>query len=72
MESYSTQLRTRGVGSTQTVGKLAGVLTPLIVLPIYFTIGYRVFLFLFIFGLVAHIILLLFPLDKTKAPLDNI
>ena len=66
VESYTTLLRTRGVGSAQTVGKLSGIFAPLLILPVYFQYHYGVFFLLFIIGIIAHIILYLFPMDMTK------
>jgi hypothetical protein len=48
------------------IGKVAGSLTPLIVLPIYFANSYGVFMFLLFFGLSAHLLLCFFPKDLTR------
>ncbi|CAK59584.1 unnamed protein product (macronuclear) [Paramecium tetraurelia] len=71
-ESYHTLYRSLGLGTTNAMGGIAGSLAPFVVFPIYFYNYYLPFLICGVFSLFTLILLIFYPIDLTKKPLDQL
>ncbi|CAK62871.1 unnamed protein product (macronuclear) [Paramecium tetraurelia] len=71
-ESYHTLYRSLGVGTTMAMGRIAGSLAPFVVFPIYFNNNYLPFLICGVCSFFMLILLISYPIDLTKKPLDQL
>lgn len=71
-ESYHTLYRSLGVGTTMAMGRIAGSIVPFIIYPIYFTDNYLPFIICSGLSLIVGILLIFYPIDLTKKPLDQL
>lgn len=69
-ESYHTLYRSLGVGTTMAMGRIAGSIVPFVIYPIYFSDNYLTFLLCSGLSLIMGILLIFYPVDLTKKPLD--
>lgn len=64
-ESYSTHLRSLGVGAAHGTGKIAGALASFAVLPLFYKSAFLPFYFGACLSLLCIIILIFYPVDAT-------
>lgn len=65
VETYPTMHRSRGVGSANFIGKIAGTTSPFIVLNLYFSIDLLAFISIALFAAFSMLLMGWFPQDKT-------